>query len=323
MVALETLSHQDEDPRFGEVISDCATQVASGHAYSHSLAPFKKVFSRVYVALVTVGERTGQLDDALERLATWQEQDAELIQRVRGALFYPSFVLALTAVLTLLLFYTVMPGFLSIFEELRIELPWPTRVLLFFANVVDNPGTWVFSIPLALFAWTALRDVYRLPKGGVAIFRFLLSVPVVGGLLYHSTNARYAATAATLLDSGLDLPRVLRMSGRASGSKVLEFDAESLARNVEEGQMVSQHMAARPEIYPVTLAQMVLAGEESARLDIMLARAADYFDLEMRFRVDGLGAALEPVLIGLIGFIVGFILLALLVPLYTFLGTLT
>ncbi len=322
MNALDTLSHQPEQPNFGEVVNTVAERVSQGHHFSSSLAKFPRVFPSVYIAMASIGENTGHLDASLERLADWQEADDRLYRRVKGALTYPAFVFILTCFLTLILFYTVLPNFINIFNEMEIELPAMTKVMIAVTNTVKNPGAWVVGLAVLLGGFAALRDLYRTEAGSVMIFRFLLAIPMIGPMLRLATTSRYAATAAALIDSGVDLPRSLKMSAHASGSPVLIADAKSMVNSIQEGELVSAHMATRPEVYPRTLSQMVAAGEESSHVSDMYARLASYYDTEVEAKIETLGAALEPLLLGFVASIVGFIVLSVLIPLYSYLGTL-
>ena len=320
--SLHTLADQPEDPNFAAVVEELAARISEGHNLSNSLHRFPRVFSDVYVAMVTIGENTGNLDEALERLAVWKEDDYKLFQKVKGALTYPAFVLSLTLFLTLTLFYTVLPGFLDIFREMKIELPLMTRILIQLTDAVENPGIWVLGIAwlFAMVFW--IRTLQQSRKGSAMIFNFLLGIPVLGGMLKQATVSRYAGSAAALLESGLDVSRTLRMAAVASGSPVLRADSDSFISAVEQGEQLSAYMIGRPDLYPESLTQMVLAGEESSSVGPMYERAAAYFEAEVGYRIDTLSAILEPLLLGVLAFIVGFIVIGILVPLYSYLGTL-
>lgn len=322
MVALDTLSYQPDYPNFGEVVSHTAKKIAEGHSFSKTLERFPRVFPRVYLAMVSIGESTGQLDDSLEKLANWQEEDLGMYQRVKGALSYPAFVLCLTFTLTLLLFYTVLPGFIDIFLEMKIELPLMTRILIAITNAVSNPGAW-FLLGAWIFGSVAwLRAVWQTEVGSVKLFRIALSVPIVGTILRYATLSRYSGAAGALIESGLELTRTLKMSAEASGSPILRQDSKHLVVAIQEGSLVSTHMGMRPDIYPPSLCQMLLAGEESSQLSEMFYRVSAYYDSEVSYKTDTLGAVLEPLLLGVLALIVGSIVIAVLVPLYSYLGTL-
>lgn len=320
--ALDTLSHQSENPNFGEVVSTVAERIGHGHTFSSTLSRFPRVFNRVYVTMAAIGERTGQLDESLERLANWQERDFKLFQRVRSALTYPAFVLGLSAFLTLMLFYSVLPGFITVFNDMDMELPLMTRMMVTITNAVKNPGAWLVVMAAVGLGFGAVRDIYKTEKGAMELFRVVLAVPVIGSLLHFATTARYCAAVGALLSAGLDLPKSLNLGAQASGSPVLAWDAKALINNILEGESVASYMVSRPDIYPSTLCQMVAAGEESSHLAPMYERVASFYDQEVNFKIEAFSAALEPLLLGMVASVVGFVVLSIFIPMYSYIGKL-
>lgn len=320
--ALEILTDQPDYPQFGEVIEAISLRVQSGHPFSACLNLFPRVFSEVYVTMVAVGERTGHLDRATETLGEWLEEDYDLKRQVKAALTYPAVVISFTLILTLALFYTVMPGFIDIFRQMNVDLPWPTRVVMAVTKAIQNPGSWIIGFAVLFFFWLALRDLFRNPRTRLWASVLLLRVPLIGGLLKDLSLARYTATAAALIAAGLDLTRVFLLSARASGSQLLIVDSRWMLSNIEEGRLVSDHMAERPDLYPATVTQMVIAGEESSRLEDMFERLSSFYDSEVRYRVEVLGAALEPLLLMFLAGLIGGLVFSIMIPLYSYLGKL-
>ena len=320
--ALDTLSHQDEYPNFGEVVATVAQKIGEGHSFSATLSKFPRVFSKVYITMAAIGERTGHLDDSLERLATWQERDYALYQRVRGALTYPCFIMVLSFSLTLMLFYWVLPGFLGIFDEMKIELPLMTKIMIRLTNAAKNPGAWILGIAIIGFSITLIRDLYKTEKGAVEIFRFLTTVPMLGTMLSFATTSRYCAAVSALLTAGLDLPKTLSLSAHASGSPLLAHDAKGMVQSIMDGEPISVYMHNRPDVYPATLVHMVTAGEEASHLPAMFERVAYYYDSEVSYKIETLSAALEPLMLGSVALVVGFIVLSIFIPMYSYLGQL-
>lgn len=320
--ALDTLSHQDEYPNFGEVVATVAQKIGEGHSFSATLSKFPRVFSKVYVTMASIGEKTGHLDDSLERLAGWQEKDYTLYQKVRGALTYPCFIMGLSFALTMMLFYWVLPGFLGIFDEMDIELPVMTKIMIRLTNAAKNPGAWILGIAIIGFSITLIRDLYKTEKGAVEIFRFLSAVPMLGTMLTFATISRYCAAVSALLNSGLDLPKTLTLSAHASGSPVLAHDSKGMVQSIMDGEPVSVYMGQRPDIYPMTLIHMVTAGEEASHLPSMFERVAIFYESEVSYKIETLSAALEPLMLGSVALVVGFIVLSIFIPMYSYLGQL-
>ena len=318
--ALETLSHQEEYPNFGEVVREIAEKVSQGHVVSHQMSFYPRIFSKIYVTLVQIGERTGDLDSSLERLSEWLERDNRLRERIKSALSYPIFVLILATGLTLFMFYTVLPSFLNIFKDMNVPLPLITRIVMFITEAVRQPGFWLLFLGSGGVIVSVSREVLRTQKGRVGLWRVLKRVPLLGSMLVKGGCARYCMSVEAMLHSGMDLARTLRMAAGASGNPEFEMDAPNMEKSITEGEPVSEHMQIHPEIYPPSMAHMVMAGEQASRLPEMFGRAGGYFDLEMNYTVDALSAAMEPLLLASVASMVAVVILSIFLPLYSFLG---
>jgi len=322
MTALVVLSEQSESRALGEVVSDAARLVNSGVRLSAALHEHGYVFSRVYVVMVQIGEQTGQLEDMLSRLSDWLESDERLRQRIVKALTYPTFVSVLAFFMTLGLFYTVVPSFLNIFEEMHVELPLITKVVKAIADSLRHPGVWFLALAagFALSHW--LRYALSRPGAWCRPYRILSMVPVLGNLLSYGALARFSTTLGVLLQSGVDLAKAVRLAIMASGNPLWQQDLGGLEASIREGKSLSEYLEYRSDLYPNTLTQMIMAGEEAARLDEMISRAAAYYDVELGFQIDALSSLIEPLLLAAVSLIVGSVVVALFLPLYGFLGKL-
>jgi type IV pilus assembly protein PilC len=316
LAALEGLVKQ-EDLRFSAVLDKVASLVSEGHTFSSALARFPRVFNRVYVAMVAVGEKTGGLHKTLDVLAGWIERDNEWSQRIRSATTYPVFIIVLTFFMTFMLFHSVMPGFLGVFTDMKVQLPWITRMMMLLTKAAGNPGVWVLSIAGLGFLLVTVREYGRTEQGAVQLFRILLSVPGLGALVHSATIARYSCGLGTMLGGGADMISSLKMASHASNNPLLIADAPRLIESVTAGDPMSAHMLERPEIYPPIIAHMARVGEEAGSLTKMFLKVADYYSNEVNHLVDSLGAALEPLLLAMVGFMVGLIVLSLFLPLYS------
>ena len=321
--ALDTLSNQVEHPVFGEVIRLSCEKIEAGVKFSRVIAYFPKVFPPIYVTMVQIGEQTGSLDEALERLAHWLERDDNLRQRLKSALTYPAFVMTLSTVLTLGLFYTLIPGFIQIFDDMKVELPMITQIVVFITNSLRNPGAVLIGLSVIGILTTAFRKFISTPSGMGTFYRFCLKVPVVGGMLTFGGLARYCAAMEALLTTGMDIAKALKLSANASGNPLIKHDSEFLINSVLEGEPVGEYMRMHPNVYPPTLTNLVSSGEESSRLAEMFGRTASFYDMEMGYQVEALGATLEPLMLFGVSFIVGTIVLSIFLPMYGFIGKLS
>lgn len=317
--AMDTLSHQPDAPVFGEVIRLCGQRLETGSKLSHCLTFFPRVFPTIFVTMVAIGEETGALEDALERLAIWLERDDALRQRLKSAVTYPGFVLSLSVGLTLALFYTVMPGFISIFTDMKVELPLITRIVVAITNYLRNPGAVLAGLAVLGLGLHALRRWLATPRGWLSFFSVALRLPVLGPMLRFGGISRYCAAMEALLETGMDITRSLQLAAAASGSPVIEKDSALLVASViSAGGMVSEHMRYADDVYPATMTNLVASGEETSQLSEMYGRCAAYYDMEMNYKVEALGAALEPLMLFLVSMVVGTIVLSVFLPMYSY-----
>lgn len=319
--ALEVLARQ-EDPVFARILQKVQRSVLSGLKLSQSLSLFPKVFPPGYLLMIRVAESTGNLDTCLERLAGWLERDQAIVQRVRSALSYPLFIVGLTVFLTLILVVTVLPGFISIFEELRITLPLPTRIVIALTRAALNPWCWCMLLGLFWQARLILRSQWVDPKKAARLYSGLCGIPFVGPVIALSGIIRFSYSLGALLRSGSTLASTLALSLEGSGDPRLALHSGPIQTEIREGQSLVHILQRRPELFPSTLIGMLTVGEETSQLDEIADRCASLFSEEFDWRLASLSAALEPLLIGLVSLAVGTVVLAIFLPLYSYLGTL-
>ena len=320
--ALEVLSIRDEQPQFGRAVDTLAQKIACGHKLSRAMSLFPKVFDLVFIALVAVGEETGQLDKCLNRLAAWKERDLEMRRKIVSAMTYPVLVLLLTVVMTFFLFTYILPGFISIFASLGADLPLPTKLLVALTNAVTGPSFWLVTIVAAVSTLTAARRLLQTPNGSTQAVLLLMTIPVIGSLIQNASAARFSASVATMLESGMDLTRALALGAQASGNPAYRHDSKRLLQEIRMGSLTSRAMAEREDLYPGNLLQMVAVGEEASDLSATFQKAAQYHEDETNHLLEALGAALEPILLAGVAAILGFVLISVFLPLYSHLDKL-
>lgn len=320
--ALDTLSAQPDNKTFAQVLARISKMVGEGHKLSHAMGKFPRIFDNVFQAMISIGEETGQIDETLDRLAAWRERDYDLTRQVKGALSYPLFILGLTAVLTFFLFYSILPNFLKIFEDMKIELPLTTKVMVAITKATQSPGIWLIVTALGVAVHGVLKEQWKTRDGRLRIFRVLHEIPLVGYLVRITAVARFAGGIETLLDSGLGLQKTITLGGESSGNPIIIAAAAEINRRVQDGEAVSEYVMLREDLFPAAFAQYVATGEETSSLSGMMGQAAKLLDEEVNYRVEALGAALEPILMGFVAVIVAFVLLSIFTPLYSHIGNL-
>lgn len=319
--ALRSLEEQSED-EFQAVVVELQKNLTEGAYLSHAMAGFPRVFSKVYLAMVRVGESTGALVSTLERLATQIEEEQALLRKVKSSLTYPVIVVVSALLMTLIVFYLVMPGFVEIFRELGGELPLITHVLILITDTLTSPISIVALFTLTILIGKRLGTYLRTENGTYRAYSLLLAVPLLGDTLKLVAAARFSGALSATVGSGLSLPLSLRLSNLASGSPVFQRQSKSMIDAISEGESVGSFMKGRPDIYPSLLTQMVEVGEESSRLEPLLKRASRFFSEEVERRLEGLTTALEPIFLLVASLGVGMLLLGIFLPLYGFLGEL-
>ena len=320
--ALDTLSNQPDSKVLGQVVARLSKMLGEGHKLSHAMSFFPGIFDQVFVSMVAIGEESGQLDNTLDRLAGWRERDFELVQMVKGALSYPMFILALTATLTFFLFYSILPNFLKIFEEMKVETPLITKITMGITQAAQNPGTWLIFTAASVAVYGLIREQWKTPEGRIRIFTIIQEIPIAGRLVRLTTVSRFAGAVETLMESGLGLQKTLRLGGLSSGNPIIEKASLELIERVRDGEPISDYIMMRVDLFPGSLAQYVATGEETSQVSKMMGQASRLLDEEVTYKVEALGATLEPFMLGLVAGIVGFVLLSIFIPLYSHIGSL-
>ncbi len=319
---LETLANQGDDPQFRRVIDFVYRKVSEGVMMSNTLNQMPRVFGHMYVSMVRIGESTGALAENLDMLGAWMERDWQLVRKVKSALTYPAFVLILSFVLTLGLFYYILPGFVKIFDEMQVPLPLITRVIMGMTNAVRNPGAWMVGLGLAAAFYFFIKDQMATEAGRIRFYRLAMVVPVLGPMLRQAALARFCSSMTALLSVGVDLVAALRLAANASGSPLLAQDGVPMSNALREGSQLSEYMESRRDLYPGSVIQMLSAGEETSNLDQMFGRLGQFYNEEVNYLIEGFSAVLEPVMLAGVALVVGTIVMSVFLPLYGFLNKL-
>ena len=314
--ALEVVQGND-DEGLNRAFEEIAQRVSQGVKLSIAMQRHPLIFARIYTVMVRIGESTGGLVSSLEVLAIWLERDQGLRAKVVKALTYPAFVLALTVVLTFLVMWQVIPPFLQMFRQSGAVLPLPTRLLMLIADGVRQPLLWLLLGGGAYGYFELLRRRWQSEEGACEIYRAFQRIPVLGWMLTSASLSRWAMSLEAMMSAGVDIQTSLRLAGQAAGNPRLARDGKEAARALEQGDDLSIHLERQNEIYPRCVVHLVKAGEESSRLPAMLRRCAEIYGQELEFQVELLGAALEPLLLSSVAVIVGFVLVAIFLPMYS------
>ena len=320
---LDVLEQQTSSVTLKEMIRDIQKEVEGGATLSRSLAKFPRVFSELAVGLVRAGEIGGVLDETLDRLAGFMEKDLELRQKIKSAMTYPVLVMFVAIGIVTFLVMFILPKFMQMFLDLGMEdsdFPAPTRVLMDVSNFATSK--WYVMIGIIVGLTVGINRL-KATKTGKRYFDMLtLKLPVFGPLNHKVAIARFARTLSTLLASGVPILQALETVAGTVANDIIA-DAILLARaSIREGDTISDPLA-ESKMFPPIVVQMIAIGEETGQLDNMLEKVADFYEREVDAAVESLTAALEPVMIVVLGAIVGFIVIAMFMPLIGIIGELS
>jgi type IV pilus assembly protein PilC len=314
VAALAILEEQTDDKYLAAVVKELRADVEGGLLLSQAMSRHPKVFSRLYVAMVEAGEAAGILDEVLDRVAYQIEKETQIKRRVKGAMIYPSMVMAFAVcVLTGMLMFLV-PVFVKIFADLGGELPTLTQWVVNASNLLRNKYYIIF--PVLIAAALTLRKLKKTEKGRQVWDRMKLAMPMkIGPVVLKVTMARFSRTLSTLVASGVDIIKSLEITGTTSGNWVVEEALADVRARVHEGVPIAQPLLENP-IFPPMVSQMVKIGEETGELEKMLGKIADFYEDEVDASIQTLTSIVEPIMMIGVGLMVGVIIISMYLPMF-------
>lgn len=311
--ALDGLGEQEENPGMQAIVTQIADEVKRGAAFSAALEEHPKLFSKLYVSMVRVGEEAGALPKVMADLAALLEHEDEVRSEVLAAVSYPMFVLGFGIVTVAVLLSVVLPRLFGMLQEMLKVLPWPTLVLLRVSSFLHQFWPWVLVGLVAV--GVGIRSALRTPGGAEAFDRLKLRLPVLGGVFRAAALSRFARTLGTLARSGVSLLPALKIVENTIGNLVLAKVVAQVAEETRGGDSLAAPLK-KLRVFPRTVVQMINVGEETGRLDEMLLKVADIEERHMRSKTKTLISLLAPAMILIVGGLVGFMVIALLLPIF-------
>lgn len=312
--ALEAVSESLKKPAMVRLVQEVATDVSSGTSFSDALARHPRLFDRLFVNLIAAGEQAGALDDMLERVATYKEKVESLKSRVKKALWYPATVLLVGLGVTALLLIKVVPAFENMFSSFGGELPAMTQTTIRLSELAQAYWPHVL-IGLSGAIYLLRRGMRHSARLTYRVHGLMLRLPILGPIIDKAAVSRFTRTVSTTYAAGVPLIEGLSTAAAASGNAVYERCVEQVRRDVSSGQPL--HFAMRmTNRFPALAIQMISVGEESGSLDAMLGRVADYYEEDVDTRVDTLTSLMEPVVIVVLGVLVGSLIVSMYLPIF-------
>lgn len=312
--SLEAVANGTNRPALRHFIETLKQDVSNGMSFSQALAAHPRHIDQLFVHLIEAGEQAGALDRMLDRVATNKERLDNLKGRVRKALYYPAAVVAVGIAVTALLLIKVVPQFESMFASFGAELPAPTRMTIALSDAAQRLWWQVLLATLAIGFFTR-RMLARSPALAFQASRLVLKLPVIGPVIERAAIARFSRTLATTFAAGVPLMSALETAGGVCGNLVFEQAIDRVRQDVSTGQQLNFAMRTTGLFTPMAL-QMVAIGEESGALEAMLNRVADFYDAEVESRVDTLTTLMEPLIIVVLGSLVGGVVVSMYLPVF-------
>ena len=314
---LEILGGQEENKAFAAIINEVRSDVESGMSIADSMRKHPKAFDNLYTNMVAAGEAGGILDIILQRLSVYIEKIVKLNSQVKAAMIYPVAVIVIAAVVVFIILWKVIPVFAQLFSGLGGEMPLLTRFVIGASNFV---GRYFIFIAIVLAAgFFALNRYHETYRGRRVLDGLLLKIPVLGMLLRKIAVARFCRTLSTLTASGVPILDGLEITAKTAGNAIIEDAIMAVRKSVEEGKTISEPLA-ETKVFPAMVVQMINVGEQTGALDQMLAKIADFYEEEVDTAVAGLMKLIEPLMISILGVVIGTIVAAMYLPLYSVLS---
>ena len=313
---LEILSTQSENKVLRETVGEVKTQVEAGSTFSDALRRHPKVFDDLYVNLVHAGEVGGLLDTILTRLAQYIEKAMKLKGAIKSAMIYPAAILGVAVVVITVLMIWVIPIFAKMFNELsggKMGLPGPTQLVIDISNMFTS--YWYVMLGSIVAIIFGVKKYYATAQGRMAIDKFLLKTPVFGDLIRKASVAKFTRTLGTLLASGVPLLDGLAICAKTAGNKVIEMTLVNARVSISGGKTIADPLAASG-VFPKMVTHMIAVGESTGALDAMLGKIADFYEDEVDSAVAALTSLLEPIMMIFLGIVIGFIVIAMYLPIF-------
>ncbi len=314
---LDILSTQSENKVLRETVGDVKNSVEAGSTFSDALKRHPKVFDDLYVNMIHAGEVGGLLDTILTRLAKHIEKAMKLKGQIKSAMVYPTAIVGVAVIIISVLMVWVIPVFAQMFLEMsggKVGLPGPTQIVINVSNFFQS--FWYAMFGALVGTIFAIKRYYATVNGRVVIDRLLLKMPVVGDLIRKASVAKFTRTLGTLITSGVPLLEGLSICAKTSGNKVIEEALMNARVSISGGKTISEPLA-KCNVFPKMVTHMIAVGESTGALDAMLGKIADFYEDEVDQAVETLTSLLEPIMMVVLGTIIGFIVVAMYLPIFT------
>lgn len=318
---LSVLEIQSQNKRLKHIIRDVSARVEGGETLSKSMM-HHNIFSQLFIGLVRAGEVGGVLDETLDRLATFLESDSKLRRKVKAAMTYPVLVMIVAFIIVTGLVVFIVPKFIEIFKDFKVEMPLPTLILITISNFTTSGRGALILVGGTIGFFVGFKR-FKSTKFGKRIYdRYKMKVPIFGKLSHNIAVARFSRTLSTLLTSGVPILQAMETVAQAIDNEIFYETLMKARARIREGDPIGEPLE-KSGLFPPMVVQMISIGEETGALDQMLGKVADFYEDQVETQLQSLAAALEPLMIVILGLIVGFIVIAMFMPLIAIVSSLS
>ena len=316
--AIGSLSEQTKSPKFKKTLLNIREEITRGRSFSAALGDYPDIFSELFISMVNVGEESGTLDKVLTTLNIQMEKEHTLRSKIKGAMTYPAVILLAMVGVGILMLVTVIPKLGETFEELQIELPTSTKMVIAFANFLATKWYLILlGIVLLIIVFAQLMKLKNVKK---VVDKIILKIPVVSNIVRSTNSAYMLRTLSSLIAAGTSFPRALEITSGVLGNFYFKQAVIEASEKVRKGGKLSEVLKNYKGVYPVIVTQMVAVGEETGETSTILSKLANFFEEEASNSTKNLTAVIEPVLMLIIGAVIGFFAVSMIQPMYSMLG---
>ena len=311
---LDALQDQVTHPLFKKVLANVRDDIQHGTSLSAAFAKHPNVFDTLFVNMVKVGETGGVLSAILDRISTYLEKTLRLKRKVKSAMIYPIVVVCMAIIITIILLVKVVPTFAGIYASFNQELPAMTQVLINVSTMLKSYLIWLIAGVVTIIV--GIKQWHKTEKGALMLDRAVLRMPIFGELMRKVAISRFSRTLATLIQSGVPILESLEIVAKTIGNRVLEVVINEVKGSVREGESLAAPLV-KSGVFPPMVTRMISIGEKSGQMEKMLLKIAEFYDDQVDAAVEGLTSIIEPLIIGFLGIVIGFIVIALFLPILT------
>ncbi|MDY6823109.1 MAG: type II secretion system F family protein [Thermodesulfobacteriota bacterium] len=317
---LDILASQEENPTFRKILKSIKESVEGGQTLADAMKQYPKQFDSLFVNMIAAGEAGGILDTILKRLSTYMEKAAQIRSQVKGAMMYPAITLTIAIIVVIVILVFVIPVFKGMFADFGQALPLPTQIVVSMSNMVKSKIHYIIGT-IILFA-IAYTRFYKTEKGRLIMDNLFLRIPIVGILIRKVAVARFTRTMGTMLASGVSILDALDIVAKTAGNKIVENAIYKVRAGISEGRTMADPLS-ESGVFPSMVCQMISVGESTGALDAMLEKIADFYEEEVDTAVESLTSAIEPLMMVVMGGLIGGLVVAMYLPVFKMAGAIS